>query len=75
MPTKIGVDREDLRDLIDMAMIADGVKRCPGGRLIRDGYICLHCGEDSSHECGAPRSKNLTRRMLDDLMGALPMEG
>ncbi len=26
-------------------------KRCKGGRLIADGYMCIHCGADPDHEC------------------------
>lgn len=42
---------EDLLDMSDLASIANSyasVTRCPGGRYIQDGYMCLHCGSDTS---------------------------
>ena len=42
---------DELLDLIDGLACADAsaiLKRCPGGRLIRDGYMCTHCGQDPS---------------------------
>jgi hypothetical protein len=42
---------DDLLDLIDAADAAQAsaiLKRCPGGRLIRDGYMCGICGKDPS---------------------------
>ena len=38
----------DLIDGFDAANCASILTRCPGGRLIRDGYMCGHCGEDPS---------------------------
>jgi hypothetical protein len=41
----------ELLDLIDGLAAADAsniLDRCPGGRLIRSGYLCNHCGEDPS---------------------------
>ncbi|WP_156295611.1 hypothetical protein [Methylobacterium aquaticum] len=78
---KIGIEPEILRDLLDRALIADdvGLKRCSGGRIIRDGYICPHCGKDPTRvieqggrrfrECGAPKDKNLKRSMVEEADG------
>lgn len=45
------VPPDELLDLIDAAAVGEFhavTKRCPGGRLIADGYVCIHCGHDPS---------------------------
>lgn len=51
--TGIKVHPEDLSDLKDMAAVASFsgfAGRCPGGRIIAKGYICIHCGGDPSDD-------------------------
>jgi len=43
------IDADDLLDLLDLATCASFTNRqvrCPGGRIIVDGYICIHCRAD-----------------------------
>lgn len=54
--TAYKVNPSDLLDLIDAAALANqytAVTRCGGGRIINNGYICPHCGEDPSMRYGA----------------------
>jgi hypothetical protein len=45
------VKAKDLLDLIDAARAAEHsgtLTRCPGGRVILSGYMCIICGNDPS---------------------------
>lgn len=71
------IKARDLRDLLDLARVAHDtgmIARCPGGRPMLDGYLCCHCGRDTSHPgqtCGAPLnadgslSKRIPREVED----------
>jgi hypothetical protein len=43
------VDRNYESDLARLAQTYLVVQACPGGRPINRGYICAHCGMDTSH--------------------------
>lgn len=36
------------RDMAEIADFAARIITCPGGRPIMDGYVCIHCGQDTS---------------------------
>lgn len=72
----------ELLDLVDAANMGDAaaiLTRCPGGRLIRDGYVCGHCGRDPTEvferdgkkyrRCGKPAQQTLAET---DLMTLIP---
>lgn len=42
------VEANRTRDLASLASSYLSVVRCPGGRPIVDGYVCPHCGTDTS---------------------------
>lgn len=89
MPRKIGVHPDDLRDLLDLAYLAQIshiAKRCVGGRYVMDGYMCSHCDADPTHvterdgkryrQCGAPKKKNVKpSTLVEDLRNVFPVEG
>jgi hypothetical protein len=57
------IDRTDRNDLIALAESYLPMARCPGGRIIMDGYICAHCGKDPTDgKCGKPKRR---RNALD----------
>ncbi len=41
--------RQDHADVIVCAESYLRTVRCPGGRIIVKGYICVHCGHDPSY--------------------------
>jgi hypothetical protein len=43
------VEANELRDLATLAATYLVVVSCPGGRPIKKGFICPHCGMDTSH--------------------------
>lgn len=49
-------NKRDMEDLIQLAQCFLRLKRCPGGRLVQGGYVCLHCGHDYTVDgfCGEP---------------------
>lgn len=63
--TKLMVPVEDLRELMDMARVGSDaglLARCKGARWYIRGYLCTHCGKDTSkpgYTCGAPAARNL----------------
>jgi hypothetical protein len=41
------------RDILFLADNYLAIRDCPGGRPIIEGYVCPHCGTDTSYgECG-----------------------
>lgn len=40
---------QDVRDAAECAAAYLALQRCPGGRLIVKGYVCLHCDIDPSY--------------------------
>jgi len=77
--THYKVRPDELLDLLDAADAGAsmGLVRCPGGRLIRDGYMCSHCGKDPTEiiekdgkryrSCGAPAARMVAKRDLTKL--------
>jgi hypothetical protein len=76
------VKPDELLDLIDGLSEANSgglLVRCPGGRLIRDGYMCGHCGKDPTEvierkgkryrSCGAPAAQVIAS---EDLLTLIP---
>lgn len=48
----------DTQDLVTLAENYLILRRCPGGRFIVDGYVCVHCLRDPTVEkCGKPKRK------------------
>lgn len=48
----------DVRDIILLANAYLTLVRCPGGRLVVDGYVCVHCERDPTVQtCGKPKRK------------------
>lgn len=47
----------DQRDLLGLAVLHLNTTRCPGGRLVTQGYVCAHCGHDYTDDgkCKKPR--------------------
>jgi hypothetical protein len=43
------VEANETRDMAALAAAYLVVVACPGGRPIHKGYICPHCGMDTSH--------------------------
>jgi len=43
------VDAHYTRDLAALAQDYLALKRCPGGRPVVVGYVCAHCGTDTSY--------------------------
>jgi hypothetical protein len=81
--THYKIKPDDLLDLIDGYVEANAgaiLVRCPGGRLIRDGYMCGHCGKDPSEviekdgkryrSCGSPAKRVVA---TTDLMTMIPV--
>lgn len=56
-------DRRDLAFLADAYMLLD---RCQGGRYIRQGYQCAHCGSESPKEKCEGRHKKYKGDDNDD---------
>lgn len=58
---KIDVRRYvNLLDYEHIAEMCANVIECAGGRLLMGGYVCPHCGVDTSvgpYKCGAPLSE------------------
>ncbi len=54
--SKIAKAKIDKYSLADLARCADTyllLHNCPGGRPIVNGYVCPHCGTDTSEgDCG-----------------------
>jgi hypothetical protein len=48
-------DISDLRDALNCLSFINMVTRCPGGRIIVAGYLCLHCGADADEPCRQPK--------------------
>lgn len=88
--TNIKIDPPTVADLLDLARVADftsGIVRCPGGRLISSGYVCVHCGQDPTtiyeekghhfRKCGESRKKYIEEIIKDPntlINQSLPME-
>ena len=52
------LDRTDRRDVLEYALSWMNFERCPGGRVILDGYMCAHCGKDPGFgKCGKPKRR------------------
>lgn len=50
---KRNVEKNTVQDLANCATAYLLIHRCPGGRPIVDGFICPHCGTDTSNgDCG-----------------------
>ncbi len=52
-------ERQDTGDLKVLAWSYLNIIRCPGGRLVVGGYVCLHCEADPSlGECHGIKKKD-----------------
>ncbi len=55
--------KQDDRDRQAILAVLNMTKRCPGGRLVIDGYVCPHCGADFEEDrrCGKPMASVVAR--------------
>lgn len=66
MITKAEEMTQDDRDMIMIANFRGGNVRCPGGRIVPEGYVCIHCGHDYSDDrkCGKSSLHSIPRNTV-----------
>ena len=52
-------EAQDTKDMVAIASFRGGITRCPGERLVPEGYVCIHCGHDYTldRKCGARKAR------------------